>query len=176
MRMLAIISLLMPFCTQCCAQTDSVYSHKGKSMIRYFDIDDFVAKAKGSDFYECMEGHTKVTCFKINDTNGVHVGYTENRESLDTPYSNYYEYDLKGRLRYSLESFYNVSIRKKCHYDTLGRVVQMEDKDKPYKFTLESLIKKMKAEYGYDILDRKMTLKVYRSEGKNDLHKPWYEV
>lgn len=176
MRMLAIISLLMPFCTLCCAQTDSVYSHKGKSMIRYFDIDDFVAKAKGSDFYECMEGHTKVTCFKINDTNGVHVGYTENRESLDTPYSNYYEYDLKGRLRYSLESFYNISIRKKCHYDTLGRVVQMEDKDKPYKFTLESLIKKMKAEYGYDILDRKMTLKMYRSEGKNDLHKPWYEV
>ena len=176
MKSLVILSMALFFGIRGCAQTDSVYSHKGKSMIRYFDIDDFVPKAKGSDFYECMEGHTKVTCFNINDTNGVHVGYTENRESLDTPYSNYYEYDLKGRLRYSLESFYNVSIRKKCYYDTLGRVVQMEDKDRPYKFTLESLIKKMKAEYGYDILDRKMTLKMYRSEGKNDLHRPWYEV
>ena len=176
MKLFVVIILSLFVCTQGCAQADSVYSHKGKGMKRYFDIDDFVAKAKGSDFYECMEGHTKVTRFKINDTNGVHVGYTENRESLDTPYSNYYEYDLKGRLRYSLESFYNVSIRDKCHYDTLGRVVQMEDKDKPYKFTLESLIKKMKAEYGYDILDRKMTLKMYRSEGKNDLHRPWYEV
>ena len=56
MKLFVVIILSLSVCTQGCAQTDSVYSHKGKSMIRYFDIDDFVPKAKGSDFDECMEG------------------------------------------------------------------------------------------------------------------------
>ena len=176
MRMLAIISLLMPFCTLCCAQTDGVEHNKGKSMIRYLDIEEFKRKSTTNIGYDCIEGGMRVFYERIYNSKDKHIGYIERRVSIDTPYSYYYEYDLRGRLRLSLKSFYSFYIGKQCYYDTLGRVNETIDHDIPYKFTLDAFIEKMKNEYGYDALDKKIVTDVYRDEGKEDLHRPWYKV
>ena len=158
------------------AQVDSVYNYKGKKMIRYFDIEEFKRKSTTSIGYDCVESGMRVSYEKIYDSKDKHVGYIERRVSLDTPYSYYYEYDLCGRLRLSLNSFYSFYIGKQCYYDTLGRVTETIDHDIPYKFTLDAFIEKMKKEYGYDALDKEIVTYVYRDEGKEDLHRSWYKV
>ena len=174
--MLAIISLLMPFCTLCCAQTDGVEHNKGKSMIRYFDIEEFKRKSTTSSGYDCVEGDMRVSYLKRYDSKDKVIGYTEWREGISTPYGYYYEYDLRGRLIHSITSFQAFDIGKECYYDTLGRIIKTIDHDIPYKFTLDAFIEKMKNEYGYDALDKKIVTDVYRDEGKEDLHRPWYKV
>ena len=176
MRMLAIISLLMPFCTLCCAQTNSVYNYKGKSMIRYFDIEEFKRKSTTSSGYDCVEGGMRVSYLKRYDSKDKVIGYAEWREGINTPYGYYYEYDLRGRLIHNITSFQAFDIGKECYYDTLGRTIKTIDHDIPYKFTLDAFIEKMKKEYGYDVEDRKKVNLLERDEGKEDLHRPWYEV
>ena len=111
------------------AQTDSVYNYKGKSMIRYFDIEEFKRKSTTNIGYDCIEGGMRVFYERIFNSKDKHIGYIERRVSIDTPYSYYYEYDLRGRLRLSLKSFYSFYIGKQCYYDTLGRVNETIDHD-----------------------------------------------
>ena len=175
-RNLIILTIVLFSSLRGDAQTDSVYNYKGKSMIRYFDIEEFKRKSTTNIGYDCIEGGMRVFYERIFNSKDKHIGYIERRVSIDTPYSYYYEYDLRGRLRLSLKSFYSFYIGKQCYYDTLGRVIETIDHDIPYKFTLDAFIEKMKNEYGYDALDKKIVTDVYRDEGKEDLHRPWYKV
>lgn len=176
MKSFVVIILSLFVCTQGCAQTDSVYSHKGKSVIRYFDIEEFKRKSTTSSGYDCLEGGMRVSYLKRYDSKDKVIGYTEWREGINTPYGYYYEYDLRGRLIHSITSFQAFDIGKECYYDTLGRTIKTIDHDIPYKFTLDAFIEKMKKEYGYDVEDRKKVNLLERDEGKEDLHRPWYEV
>ena len=176
MKLFVVIILSLFVCTQECAQTDSVYSHKGKSVVRYFDIEEFKRKSTTSSGYDCLEGGMRASYLKRYDSKDKVIGYTEWREGINTPYGYYYEYDLRGRLIHSITSFQAFDIGKECYYDTLGRTIKTIDHDIPYKFTLDAFIEKMKNEYGYDALDKKIVTDVYRDEGKEDLHRPWYKV
>ena len=175
-RNLIILTIVLFSSLRGDAQTDSVYNYKGKSMIRYFDIEKFKRKSTTNIGYDCIEGGMRVFYERIFNSKDKHIGYIERRVSIDTPYSYYYEYDLRGRLHLSLKSFYSFYIGKQCYYDTLGRIIKTIDHDIPYKFTLDAFIEKMKKEYGYDVEDRKKVNLLERDEGKEDLHRPWYEV
>ena len=50
------------------------------------------------------------------------------------------------------------------------------DYDKPYKFSIEDLIKKMKDDYKVDLLDVKHVISLYRYEEKKELNIPLYEI
>ena len=102
MKSFVVIILSLFVCTQGCAQTDSVYSHKGKSVIRYFDIEEFKRKSTTSSGYDCLEGGMRVSYLKRYDSKDKVIGYTEWREGINTPYGYYYEYDLRGRLIHSI--------------------------------------------------------------------------
>ena len=175
-RNLIILTIVLFSSLRGDAQTNSVYNYKGKSMIRYFDIEEFKRKSTTNIGYDCIEGGMRVFYERIYNSKDKHIGYIERRVSIDTPYSYYYEYDLRGRLRLSLKSFYSFYIGKQCYYDTLGRIIKTIDHAIPYKFTLDAFIEKMKNEYGYDVEDRKKVNLLERDEGKEDLHRPWYEV
>ena len=176
MRMLVVISLLMSFCTLCCAQASSVEHDKGKDMRRYLDIKTFNEKQDRSGCYEYKTYDMSIEQHADYDSNKQFIGYIEDCEELHTPYSYYYEYDTRGNLRHMVVSFKGFDIGNEYYYDSLGRIIKTIDHSAPYKFKLSDLIEKMKKEYGCDILDKERVADVCRSDGKEDLKRPWYSV
>ena len=176
MRMLAVIPLLMSFCTLCCAQTDSVEHNKGKDMRRYFEIKTFNEKQDRSGCYEYKTYDMSIEQRADYDSNKQLVGYIEVCEELNRPYRYYYKYDTRGNLRHMSVSFSRFHIGNEYYYDSLGRITETIDYSAPYKFKLSDLIEKMKKEYGCDILDKERVADVCRSDGKEDLKRPWYSV
>ena len=176
MRMLAVISLLMSSCTLCCAQASSVEHNKGKDMRRYFDIKTFNEKQDRSGCYEYKTYDMSIEQRADYDSNKQFIGYIEDCEELHTPYSYYYEYDTRGNLRHMVVSFKGFDIGNEYYYDSLGRIIKTIDHSETYKFKLSDLIEKMKKEYGCDILDKERVADVCRSDGKEDLKRPWYSV
>ena len=130
-RNLIILTIVLFSSLRGDAQTDSVYNYKGKSMIRYFDIEEFKRKSTTSSGYDCVEGDMRVSYLKRYDSKEKVIGYTEWREGISTPYGYYYEYDLRGRLIHSITSFQAFDIGKECYYDTLGRIIKTIDHDIP---------------------------------------------
>ena len=174
--MLAVIPLLMAFCTLCCAQASCVEHNKGKDMRRYFDIKTFNEKQDRSGCYEYKTYDMSIEQRADYDSNKQLIGYLEDCEELHTPYSYYYEYDTRGNLRHMVVSFKGFDIGNEYYYDSLGRIIKTIDHSETYKFKLSDLIEKMKKEYGCDILDKERVADVCRSDGKEDLKRPWYSV
>ena len=176
MKMLIVILLSLFVCTHGCAQTDSVEHNKGKNMKRYFDIKTFNEFHGRSGHHEYKTYNMSITQRADYDSNRQLIGYIEVCEELRRPYRYYYEYDTKGNLRHMIVSFSGFHIGKGYRYDSLGRITEEKDYSAPYKFKLSDLIEKMKKEYGCDILNKERVADMSRSEGKEDLKRPWYSV
>jgi len=176
MRMLIVIILSLFVCTQGCAQTDSVEHNKGKNMRRYFDIEAFNKNRVRVDYYEYKTRDMSIVQRAGFDSNKQLIGYIEYCEDLHTPYSYYYEYDMKGNLRHMSVSFCGFNIGNEYYYDSLGQITETIDYSAPYKFKLSGLIEKMKKEYGCDIHNKERTYRVSRSKGERNLKRPWYSV
>ena len=176
MKMLVIIVLSLFVCTHGCAQTDSVEHNKGKNMKRYFDIKTFNENQDRSGNYRYTTYDMSIRQYSLHDSNRLLEGYVEDCRELHTPYSYYYRYDTRGRLRQMSVSFSGILIGKAYSYDSLGRITEEKDYSAPYKFKLSDLIEKMKKEYGCDLLNKERVAAVSRSEGEKDLKRPWYSV
>ena len=176
MRTLIILAMVLSASIRGCAQTDSVEHNMGKNMKRYLDIKKFNEHQDGLGYYKYKTYDMQVRQRKRYDSNKQLIGYIEDCEELHTPYSYYYEYDTKGNLRYMIVSFHNFNIGKGYRYDSLGQITEEKDYSAPYKFKLSDLIEKMKKEYGCDLLNKERVADMSRSEGKEDLKRPWYSV
>ena len=176
MKLFVVIALLMSFCTLCCAQTDCVEHNKGKDMRRYFDIKTFNEKQGRLGCYEYKTYDMSIEQRADYDSNKQLVGYIEICEELNRPYRYYYKYDTRGNLRHMSVSFSGFHIGNEYYYDSLGRIIKTIDHSAPYMFKLKDLVEKMKKEYGCDILDKERVADVCRSDGKEDLKRPWYSV
>ena len=176
MKMLIVIVLSLFVCTQECAQTDGVEHNKGKKMKRYFDIKTFNENQDRSGNYRYTTYDMSIRQYSLHDSNRLLEGYVEDCRELHTPYSYYYRYDTRGRLRQMSVSFSGIHIGKAYSYDSLGQITEEKDYSAPYKFKLSDLIEKMKKEYGCDILTRERTYRVSRSKGERNLKRPWYSV
>ena len=73
-------------------------------------------------------------------------------------------------------SFSRFHIGKGYYYDSLGQITETIDYSAPSKFKLSDMIEKMKKEYGCDLLNKERVADMSRSEGKEDLKRPWYSV
>ena len=176
MRTLIILAMTLFASIRGCAQTDCVEHNKGKDMRRYFDIKTFNEKQDRSGCYEYKTYDMSIEQRADYDSNKQLIGYLEDCEELHTPYSYYYEYDTRGNLRHMVVSFKGFDIGNEYYYDSLGRIIKTIDHSETYKFKLSDLIEKMKKEYGCDILDKERVADVCRSDGKEDLKRPWYSV
>ena len=174
--MLIVIVLSLFVCTQGCAQTDGVEHNKGKKMRRYFDVKAFNELHGRSGHHEYKTYDMSITQRADYDANRQLIGYIETCEELYRPYRYYYEYDTRGNLRHMIVSFSGFHIGKGYRYDSLGRITEEKDYSAPYKFKLSDLIEKMKKEYGCDLLNKERVADMSRSEGKEDLKRPWYSV
>ena len=174
--MLIVIVLSLFVCTQGCAQTDGVEHNKGKKMKRYFDIKTFNENQDRSGNYRYTTYDMSIRQYSLHDSNRLLEGYVEDCRELHTPYSYYYRYDTRGRLRQMSVSFSGIHIGKAYSYDSLGQITEEKDYGAPYKFKLSDLIEKMKKEYGCDLLNKERAYSVSRSKGERNLKRPWYSV
>ena len=175
-RTLIILAMVLSASIRGCAQTDSVEHNKGKDMRRYLDIKKFNENQDVLGYYKYKTYDMQIRQRKRYDSNKQFIGYIEDCEELHTPYSYYYEYDTRGNLRHMVVSFKGFDIGNEYYYDSLGRIIKTIDHSETYKFKLSDLIEKMKKEYGCDILDKERVADVCRSDGKEDLKRPWYSV
>ena len=176
MKMLIVIVLSLFVCTQGCAQTDGVEHNKGKKMRRYFDVKAFNELHGRSGNYRYTTYDMSIRQYSLHDSNRLLEGYVEDCRELHTPYSYYYRYDTRGRLRQMSVSFSGIHIGKAYSYDSLGQITEEKDYGAPYKFKLSDLIEKMKKEYGCDLLNKERAYSVSRSKGERNLKRPWYSV
>ena len=176
MRTLIILAMVLSASIRGCAQTDSVEHNKGKDMRRYFDIEAFNKNQNRAGYYEFKTYDMSIEQRKRYDSNKQLIGYIEVCEELRRPYRYYYEYDTKGNLRHMSVSFCGFHIGNEYYYDSLGQITKTIDYSVPYKFKLSDLIEKMKKEYGCDLLNKERVADMSRSEGKEDLKRPWYSV
>ncbi len=176
MRTLVVLNLIALACTIGRAQADSVYNQQDTNTLRSFDIKNFNENQDGAGDYEYKTDDMLIRQYTLYDSDGPLAGYIEDCRELHTPYSYYYRYDTKGRLRQMAVSFCGMSIGKVYFYDSLGRTTETIDYSEPYKFKLSDLIEKMKREYGCDLLDKKRLIDVHRSKDERDLRRPWYSV
>ena len=174
--MLIVIVLSLFVCTQGCAQTDGVEHNKGKKMRRYFDVKAFNELHGRSGNYRYTTYDMSIRQYSLHDSNRLLEGYVEDCRELHTPYSYYYRYDTRGRLRQMSVSFSGIHIGKAYSYDSLGQITEEKDYGAPYKFKLSDLIEKMKKEYGCDLLNKERAYSVSRSKGERNLKRPWYSV
>ena len=174
--MLIVIVLSLFVCTQGCAQTDGVEHNKGKKMRRYFDVKAFNELHGRSGNYRYTTYDMSIRQYSLHDSNRLLEGYVEDCRELHTPYSYYYRYDTRGRLRQMSVSFSGIHIGKAYSYDSLGQITEEKDYSAPYKFKLSDLIEKMKKEYGCDLLNKERAYSVSRSKGERNLKRPWYSV
>ena len=145
-------------------------------MRRYFDIKTFNENQNRSGNYRYTTYDMSIRQYTLYDSNSLLEGYVEDCRELHTPYSYYYRYDTRGRLRQMSVSFSGFHIGKAYSYDSLGQITEEKDYSAPYKFKLSDLIEKMKKEYGCDLLNKERTYRVSRSKGERDLKRPWYSV
>ena len=145
-------------------------------MKRYFDIKTFNENQGRSGHYEFKTYDMSIEQRKRYDSNKQLIGYIEVCEELRRPYRYYYEYDTKGNLRHMSVSFCGFHIGNEYYYDSLGQITETIDYSAPYKFKLSDLIEKMIKEYGCDLLNKERVADMSRSEGKEDLKRPWYSV
>ena len=176
MKTLIILAMVLSASIRGCAQTDSVEHNKGKDMRRYLDIKKFNENQDVLGYYKYITYDMQIRQRKRYDSNKQFIGYIEDCEELHTPYSYYYEYDTRGNLRHMVVSFKGFDIGNEYYYDSLGRIIKTIDHSETYKFKLSDLIEKMKKEYGCDILNKERVADVCRSDGKEDLKRPWYSV
>ena len=176
MKILVILALTLLACTRGSAQADSAYHQETQDLVQYLDVRDFEVSQNCLGDYEFQAGDRSIRQYEMYDSDKKFVGYVEESKELHTPYSYYYNYDTKGRLRYLSVSFDGVSIGNSYRYDSLGRITEIKDYSRPYKFKLNNLIEKMSSEYRCDLLNKRRLVSVHRSEGERDLKKPWYSV
>ena len=176
MKILVILALTLFACTRGSAQADSTYHQGALDLVQYLDVRDFEVSQNCLGDYEFQAGDRSIRQYEMCDSDRKFIGYVEESKELHTPYSYYYNYDTKGRLRYLSVSFDGFSIGNSYRYDSLGRITEIKDYSRPYKFKLNNLIEKMSSEYGCDLLNKRRLVSVHRSEGERDLKKPWYSV
>ena len=158
MRTLVVLNLIALACTIGRVQADSVYNQQDTNTLRCFDIKNFNEKQDGAGTYRYTTPDMSIRQYTLCDSDGPLAGYIEDCRELHTPYSYYYRYDTKGRLRQMAVFFCGMSIGKVYFYDSLGRTTETIDYSEPYKFKLSDLIEKMKREYGCDLLNKKMVI------------------
>lgn len=90
--------------------------------------------------------------------------YTEeDRNDANTPFATTYRF-FKGslKLKGSGSMFYRISTGVSKEYNENGELVSEKDFDAQYKFTIDSLIKKIKKEFDINLLIPTAGLTVYR--------------
>lgn len=158
MKRIIYIIFAIVHVTTCYPQ--SVNSDYKTTNMRKFDLEAFEKHKTGNDTF-CR--------YKTINNNGDSIEiYLEDNKDAYLEYISYINTPLKEKFTYSkrtlnmiseIETFYNCAIGVKKEYDEKGELIKITDNDKPYKFSWQDLVKKMKEEYDIELMDIKEQIK-----------------
>lgn len=81
--------------------------------------------------------------------------YQETNTTLNTPIKERYMYDKNTlKITKKITSFYDCIIGFRKEYDENGILIKEINNDKPYTFSWQDLVQKMKMEYDIDLMDK----------------------
>lgn len=144
--------------------------------IKLFNIKGFNAKNKNGE-YNFVEGGMEVNQMEnVEYPLGKVNGYYEYRKYPNSAYEFFSEYDVNGFLLHTLITFYSIEFGIVKYYDRSGSIVKEENLDIPYKFSIDDLINKMKAEYDVNITDSRICVGVDRGIEEKYNNNPLYCV
>ena len=122
--------------------------------MRKFDLEAF-KKRKEYDNTYCKyitinaDGNTVETYIKENKNS-----YQETISNLNSPIKKRYMYDKKTlKITKEIKSFYDCIIGLRREYDQDGKIIKVIDNDKPFLFSWQDVVTKMKAEFDIDLMD-----------------------
>ena len=173
-----ILSLLMIHCKG--QQNDNIKPNNlKKDTMEYFNENtykDWEIDNNYSAPYPEMEKFLKRGNEKARITKDDAKIYVTISNTLN-PYEQILVYSPKTKICIaSYKEFYKNIIGFLTEYNEIGKLIKEIDYDKPYKFSIEDLIKKMKDDYKVDLLDVKHVISLYRYEEKKELNIPLYEI
>lgn len=172
-----IICCLLFMINSCYSQKNN---HKKDIAMKYYDENLYkdwetdTAYSFSSFEKYLMKGDDRVTIQK-----GDEAIFIE-KSNITNPYIYLYAYYMKSKtLAGSSNFFYSSALQPvgiQRSYNELGKLIEEKNWDKPYKFSIQDLIKKFKKEYNVDIENRKNVKKVERFEFIKALNIPLYMV
>jgi hypothetical protein len=160
-----IVVCLLVLINSCSSQ--KIKNNFKKNTMEYFDINkykdweiDTKYSPTGKDKY-LKKGEERISIEYFNDAVQIELN------TINSPYYKFKKFSLKtNRLLLIGTEFYDIHVGIWESYDETGQLIKKIDYDKPYKFSIEDLIKKMKNEYDIDLLDVKHAISISRYEEK----------
>jgi hypothetical protein len=152
-----IVLCLLVLINSCSSQ--KIKNNLKENTMEYFDINkykdweiDTKYSPTGKDKY-LKKGEERISIEYFNDAVQIELN------TINSPYYKFKKFSLKtNRLLLIGTEFYDIHVGIWESYDETGQLIKKIDYDKPYKFSIEDLIKKMKNEYDIDLLDVKHML------------------
>ncbi|WP_264536834.1 hypothetical protein [Flavobacterium sp. N1736] len=124
--------------------------------MKKFDLEAFREHKEDNNTY-CKyisinpDGNTVETYIKENKDS-----YQETVTYLNSPIKKRYMYDKKTlKITKEIKSFYDCIIGFRKEYNENGELVKVIDNDKPFSFSWQDLVEKMKKEFDIDLMDLK---------------------
>ena len=144
--------------------------------IKQFNIKGFNAKNKRGEYNFVDDGMEVLQMKNVEYPSGKVNGYYEYRKYPNSAYEFFSEYDVNGFLLHTIVTFHSIEFGIVKHYDSSGNIVKEENLDIPYKFSIDDLIDKMKAEYDVNITDSRICVSVDRGIEEKYNSNPLYDV
>lgn len=127
--------------------------------------------SRENSYFYLMKGNERVRVWsddeiiKVEKTNKI------------TPYNFHKSYSSKNKALVSeWIEFYRAFTGIDKQYKEDGSLILETDQDKPYKFSIEDMVKKIKEEYNIDILNKKNVFRFSRYESSETSETPIYEI
>lgn len=147
--------------TGCKSQIQNNSNVKNDTM-EFFNIRNFQENQIGNEYNFTLEDGTKIRQIDFGNYYAEDIKYTDSPYEIRKAY-----YKNNGFLWVKGKKFYGFEIGIWREYNPAGELTKETDYNKPYKFSVEDLIKKMKDEYHIDILHN--SLHIYISRYTNEL-------
>ncbi|MCL1786412.1 MAG: hypothetical protein FWG38_00380 [Defluviitaleaceae bacterium] len=145
--------------------------------VKEFNIEEFNAKRnRNTCRFVDEEGMEVEQTVSTEYPSGKVKKYWEHRKYPNSGYKFYSEYDANGILVETSISFYGMVTGFICFYNTSGNIINKEDWDEPYKFSIDDLINKMKTQYDIDIVDTRICSVISRGVYDKYNNTPLYSV
>lgn len=143
------------FCVSSCqSQIKNSLKIKNKKM-EYFNINNYkdlpadsMYESSDTDLYYLLGNDKKIRIFFYKETIQVE------ESSTTSPYKTIKVYSNKNKILLAQgKEFYNIPLDIEKEYDENGKLIKEIDHEKPYKFSIEDLVKKMNDEYKVDLMN-----------------------
>jgi hypothetical protein len=179
MKTKIIILALLLNLTSCKSQVKEKNNstNKTNTTMEYFNINkykdweiDTKFSASNNDKYLKLD-NKRVKILDFGDT------FQEEQSNNKNPYLYFKTYfSITKSVKATGQNFYDLEFGIWKEYDNKGNLIKETDYDEDYKFSIDDLIKKMRIEYNYDLMNVDKTYNLNRFVDKNNTRLPLYEV